>query len=374
MARRKIIQSGESQGNIYVQKSGQLAAKSVSICEVVEQAALRPHDRHSKKTRTKLLKPLFGREQTRERKQICPKSERISSMCHPPRYSKNLMKICNNMNSTLFRPGRQNLIARWPRLISYSIILLCIIQLNAKQMLPVPLGFADASLIVGDSAIEIQEMDSGSQQSSQSENQNEPSVILGTSPPGQSAESLANSLTTEDQTRRYRPNTMPGPLPPMASSSVDSSSSSRATNPSDSQSNRPAGYDKAIAGKVVDFELIPAGGHNKAKIKKKKKKKKKEEAEMYKKWGKKKKEEKKAMEKKHKESMKKKKEEGKLACISLIKCVWSIVNNIGVYQQVIRKRKSGATKSMVSRRRVISKRKSEYIDSNLDHGFRKGDN
>lgn len=69
--------------------------------------------------------------------------------------------------------------------------------------------------------------------------------------------------------------------------------------------------DKAITGRVVDFELTPAGGHNKAKIKKKKKKKV-EGMEAYKKkWGKKKSEEKKAMEKKEKHSMKKKKEEGK---------------------------------------------------------------
>lgn len=68
---------------------------------------------------------------------------------------------------------------------------------------------------------------------------------------------------------------------------------------------------KAIAGKVVDFELTPAGGHNKAKIKKKKKKKKKMGEEKFKKWGKKQKAEKKKYDKKHKESMKKKKEEGK---------------------------------------------------------------
>ena len=70
---------------------------------------------------------------------------------------------------------------------------------------------------------------------------------------------------------------------------------------------------KRIAGKVVDFELTPAGGHNKAKIKKKKKKKKlhEEKAEAFKKWNKKHRHEKKAMEKKEREHMKKKKEEGK---------------------------------------------------------------
>jgi len=69
---------------------------------------------------------------------------------------------------------------------------------------------------------------------------------------------------------------------------------------------------KRIAGKVVDFELTPAGGHIKEKVKKKKKMKKEmEKAEAFKKWGKKQKAEKKMMEKKEKEHMKKKKEEGK---------------------------------------------------------------
>ena len=71
--------------------------------------------------------------------------------------------------------------------------------------------------------------------------------------------------------------------------------------------------EKSIAGKVVDFELLPAGGHNKAKIKKKKKKKaaEKKSEKAFKKWNKKKHMEKKAMEKKEKEHMKKKKEQGK---------------------------------------------------------------
>jgi len=68
--------------------------------------------------------------------------------------------------------------------------------------------------------------------------------------------------------------------------------------------------EKTIAGKIVDFELIPAGGHNKAKIKKKRGRKKFESEKKFKKWGKKEKSEKKAMEKDHKESAKNKKEEG----------------------------------------------------------------
>lgn len=80
-------------------------------------------------------------------------------------------------------------------------------------------------------------------------------------------------------------------------------------NEEDGSSTSPT--DKTITGKVVDFELESAGGHNKAKIKKKMKKKKKAGEEMFKKWNKKKKMEKKAMEKKEKKHMKKKKEEGK---------------------------------------------------------------
>lgn len=251
----------------------------------------------------------------------------------------------------------------------------------------------EASLIIGDSAIEIQEVDSGSQpqventnpleeQSQQQQQQQQhqqqlehnqlgsveqqPSIILGSTNDGQVASSLDNRLASAEQhlntpeliIDQHQPATnqrplpsgsssnnlqMPGPLPPISSNHnnkqddiTDGDKNSRHNHDYDiNELNRqaekdalgrmlktqpslsPSDNDKTIAGKVVDFELVPAGGHNKAKIKKKKKKKvmkkkEKKEEEMFKKWGKKKKSEKKAMENEEKKHMKKKKEEGRV--------------------------------------------------------------
>lgn len=227
---------------------------------------------------------------------------------------------------------------------------------------------ADASLIIGDSAIEIQEVgDPNSQQQQQhpqSNNNNdqnnvqnlahyeEPNLILGsTSGAGsvdsqlkQAADSVLHSQkplvpsSSEQQQQQevtknqHRTNSVPvGPLPPIPGSGGSSNQDKQREDGShDNVANELNGQDnylskiasaqpafddrpddKAITGKVVDFELTPAGGHNKAKIKKKKKKKKEKEEEDFKKWNKKKESEKKAHEKKLKESMKKKKEKGK---------------------------------------------------------------
>lgn len=237
-------------------------------------------------------------------------------------------------------------------------------------------SFVDASLIIGDSAIEIQEVGepNSQQQNSNSLQQNnnneanqqrhqdlshyeEPSLILGSTSGSvgsidsqlkQAADSLlhsqkpSSSLVEQQQSQnvkhQHRTNSVPaGPLPPIAGSGkqrdddiTDGDKKSRNTHDYEasdlngennrldkvSSSIQPVTFDdKAITGKVVDFELTPAGGHNKAKIKKKKKKKKMMEEKEFKKWGKKKKSEKKAHDKKMKESMKKKKEEGKINCI-----------------------------------------------------------
>lgn len=238
----------------------------------------------------------------------------------------------------------------------------------------------DASLIIGDSAIEIQEVGdpNSQQQNSNSQQQNddnnrenqqrhqdlshygEPSLILGSTSGSagsidsqlkQAADSLLHSQKPSaslDEQQQQQPqnvkhqhrtnSVLAGPLPPIAGGGkqrdddiTDGDKKSRNTH--DYEANDLNGEnnslnkvtssvqpsvtfdDKAITGKVVDFELTPAGGHNKAKIKKKKKKKKMMEEKEFKKWGKKKKSEKKAHDKKMKESMKKKKEEGKVNCI-----------------------------------------------------------
>lgn len=252
----------------------------------------------------------------------------------------------------------------------------------------------DASLIIGDSAIEIQEVgDPNSQQQNSPQSNNnhngdtnnhniqqqqqqqrhkdlsnyeEPSLILGSTSGSvgsidsqlkQAADSVLHSQKPpvspsgeqqQQQTSKHqhRANSvLAGPLPPIAGSgnsgayikeklsandditdgdkksrgshdyNVDdlngeNNDLSKITSAQPAFDDRPD--DKAITGKVVDFELTPAGGHNKAKIKRKKKKKKKKEEEEFKKWNKKKKSEKKAHDKKMKESMKKKKEEGEL--------------------------------------------------------------
>jgi hypothetical protein len=266
-----------------------------------------------------------------------------------------------------------------------------------------PSAAVQGSLIIGDSAIEIQEVEdngnAASQQQQPQQQQQQPqqqqqqqqqpsqqqdmqfepsSVLLGTtggtsgtdqlasSAPAQSSSQLdafgstqfGGGLTSgaNEQQQQQLPkqaagsegmSRLPsGPLPPLSKHSEDITDGDRKsrgnhdfelnelTNAADGHdkmalnevmlgTRRPpdetingagdalAAADKTITGKVVDFELQPAGGHNKAKIKKKKKKKKKKEEEMFKKWGKKKKMEKKAMEKEEKKHMKKKKEEGK---------------------------------------------------------------
>ncbi|CAA3006443.1 Hypothetical predicted protein [Olea europaea subsp. europaea] len=247
-----------------------------------------------------------------------------------------------------------------------------------------------ASLIIGDSAIEIQEVDpnantqslqqdqqrdqhqqqsnqpseqpqehhpgdknnneqqtqqSSEQQRQQGQDPMEPSVILGSSS-GQHQE-LREQDKTSDQPRRPEASRLPsGPLPPLGGKPgediTDGDQKSRGNHdydlnelgsrdrehekevlsevilgtrkpPENDPDNSALSDGKTITGAVVDFELQPAGGHNKAKIKKKKKKKKmeKKSEEAFKKWGKKKKMEKKAMEKAEKKHMKKKKEEGK---------------------------------------------------------------
>lgn len=271
--------------------------------------------------------PLYGRPKIKNESRIESKSNteqkeldqrRSLLTSYSPRYSNTLkMSPCiNNYKNPLIRRRKSR---GQGLLIVCLMILSCANQLgllfpNYQFEQPMPFGFAEASLIIGDSAIEIQEVDSGrpmeesrhEQQQNTNNNQNEPSVILGTSPPGQTAANMVESLSSEQQKTNYRTNSMPGPLPPLTSSSVEGGRQNEKD---------PNGYDKAIAGKVVDFELTPAGGHNKGKFMKKKKKKKKEESEGFKKWAKKKKEEKKAHEKEHKESMKKKMEEGEFDCI-----------------------------------------------------------
>ena len=264
---------------------------------------------------------------------------------------------------------------------------------------------AEGSLIIGDSAIEIQEVDeSGANQAAAQQHHHQqqqqvgpqeapvrqeigaptqyeqPSVVLGTTSGNNEAhglqeashqgsgdttraaslqDSLAQLDANSDQPTAANNEPQPkraglemsrlpsGPLPPLEKHTEDITDGDRrsrgnhdfdlnelttptaATSGLNSQADNPLGEvllgtaprqpelssvmeDKTITGKVVDFELQPAGGHNKAKIKKKKKKKmKKGEEKMFKKWDKKKKMEKKAMEKEEKKHMKKKKEEGK---------------------------------------------------------------
>lgn len=220
-------------------------------------------------------------------------------------------------------------------------------------------SLAEASLIIGDSAIEIQEVDPGHQSSQQQasnlatsqpaqpqqvhqsqsiasleqhNNLEQPSVILGTTNTDNAPQStvsnqnqLASQKKPNDSSNVNTNKPVAGPLPPLAAGKGEdiTDGDKKSRNNHDYELRELNSIDKvmsandanddgkpAITGKVVDFELTPAGGHNKAKLKKKKKKKKKKEEEMFKKWGKKKKSEKKAHEKKHKESMKKKKEEG----------------------------------------------------------------
>lgn len=242
----------------------------------------------------------------------------------------------------------------------------------------------DASLIIGDSAIEIQEVGDSSNQGLQSNNNNpqqheqqqqqgtnhesssqyeQPSIVLGSTSGSigsidsqlkQAADSVLqpqkNSENQASARQQQRTNSVPaGPLPPLAGSNeattgkgrrpddiTDGDKNSRNSHDYDinelngeknalghllstqAPSLQDDSDDKAITGKVVDFELTPAGGHNKAKIKKKKKKKKKKEEEEFKKWGKKKKSMKKKSEMKKKEEMKKKKEEGRLERVTWI--------------------------------------------------------
>lgn len=209
---------------------------------------------------------------------------------------------------------------------------------------------ADASVIIGDSAIEIQEVETqdaaGNQQHSdngnhkgetpQAQQHQQNQVIFGsTDGITGSLDSQMSNVHQQMSPQHQRDSSMmkmPGPLPPLSREDItDGDKSSRNNHDYDINelnlnerqaeknvlnhvlSASPKGgqealEDKTIAGKVVDFELTPAGGHNKAKIKKKKKKMAKQS--MFKKWGHKKESEKKLHEKKHKESMKKKKEEG----------------------------------------------------------------
>lgn len=254
---------------------------------------------------------------------------------------------------------------------------------SRKTGLGTGLLFASCSLIIGDSAIEIQEVDQNQAQQQQQQQPSLPSdqqaaqreqqqvslsegsggqpqedanVILGTT----NEQALQNhnpdpssliSIEPQDEQQRVsnvrrnkppatsNPNRMPnGPLPPLSKASAkdditDGDQQSRASHdfelgdlssskeslsgviaaPRESEGSGMEREElgKRIAGKVVDFELQPAGGHNKAKIKKKKKKHKMEHEEAFKKWDKKKKGEKKAMEEVEKKHMKKKKEEGK---------------------------------------------------------------
>lgn len=177
-----------------------------------------------------------------------------------------------------------------------------------------------ASLIIGDSAIEIQEVDGNGrvERPTKLDGPSElSSIVLGktegdAAPQSNNILSQADSILASDdrpsqRSRQVSPNRqMPSPLPPLGSSTdkADDSLQEVISAPVDAQDER------AITGRVVDFELTPAGGHNKAKVKKKKKKKK--EEKHFKQWDKKKKSEKKMEEKKHKEGMKKKKEEGKV--------------------------------------------------------------
>lgn len=213
-------------------------------------------------------------------------------------------------------------------------IAILIINQNLKQLLiSICLGYwllasasnVTSSLIIGDSAIEIQELDGANNQRQASNvraNEETPpdgsSIVLGktqgnAAPQSNNILSQADSiLSNEAQSRKSQGSgsSMPSPLPPLDSSS--SSSSKGSSRSSMSNSREPDEDSRTISGRVVDFELIPAGGHNKATVKKKKKKKKMEEKEekQFKKWDKKKKAEKEMGEMKHKEGMKKKKEEG----------------------------------------------------------------
>lgn len=255
----------------------------------------------------------------------------------------------------------------------------------SPQLLPFAV-VAEASLIIGDSAIEIQELDGGqtpttpqvadNQVQQQHDNGKEANlnagdVVVGADqqlileeagkPEGQpsqaqgedssSSRSLMMSTGNNNKQQANSLRLPSGPLPPIGATEdiTDGDKKSRGSHDYDMNelTNQQAAADrqkemdqlsqvlsvepdasskfkyqdegnadgKQITGKVVDFELTPAGGHNKAKIKKKKKMKKKKEGgeEAFKKWDKKKKMEKKAMEKKEKHHLKKKKEEGKKA-------------------------------------------------------------
>lgn len=210
---------------------------------------------------------------------------------------------------------------------------------------------ARASLIIGDSAIEIQEVDSGSTDDQQKQhppmanqetaqqpsgNIEHPSVILdSTSGFPNARQNVPQSPSASPQNGDKLARTPTGPLPPLTVEDVtDGDQKSRGSHDYEMNDLRNHGNDnpakgainevmsvkssdlkddeKTIAGKVVDFELTPAGGHNKAKIKKKMKKKAKKNMEKsFMQWGKKKKAEKKAMDMEEKKGMKKKKEEGK---------------------------------------------------------------
>lgn len=278
-------------------------------------------------------------------------TQRVQLMYHSCRANISATKMGFNSNRKFKR--KYNMVTSRRLVLSFALVLLVSLLSNSlmtktkssfADFLPF-VSYADASLIIGDSAIEIQEVDDGAGNAPMQNN-----AQLNIQPSSSNRGQADSLMTIQGQTTNEKPaeqssNQMPGPLPPVVISrghddvtdgdkrsrgshdydmrdisSAPKSPLSQALSPSSSDiakdvaSDAPEDEGKPIAGKVVDFELTPAGGHNKAKIKKKKKKKK--EESMHKKWAKKKKSEKKAMEKKHKEHMKKKKEEGKLAQVA----------------------------------------------------------
>lgn len=179
-----------------------------------------------------------------------------------------------------------------------------------------------ASLIIGDSAIEIKELQEEQNrrippkaeelqqhQGQQGQSQDEgiapgPSLILGTLSDtdsgqpfdditkqfSQSGSPLPTDVFREDnraslnrhQMSIKKPNVIQmQPPPPLVSSTSGDSSLSVSDN---SAADPKSVEEKKISGRVVDFELDHAGGHNKAKIKKKKKKKKEEEVSIEQVW------------------------------------------------------------------------------------------
>lgn len=208
--------------------------------------------------------------------------------------------------------------------LRYVFLTLLIIQQVSQQI-------TYASLIVGDSAIEIKEFDQGDQngpqqqtdvqsetqqpnQDQQNNNQvsSSPNLILGTLANDNDYKALtkhlldgnqnqlpakeqdqkdtnnddtnnsilkdsnnADAQTNDGQQKKPNTNQMPGPL--QLSTYGDDVSQNVLADHGNDENNIDG---KRISGKVVDFELDHAGGHNKAKIKKKKKKKKAKEEEV----------------------------------------------------------------------------------------------